>query len=125
MNREKTVKHTRARRLIVVFALGLDLGLSTRAMAGHTRITNPNAVSAEFLGRGLLWSVNFDRVVNDDLVAGAGFGTVSMRNADGSDAGVTTGAAAAALATIRTGSGSDSSRTSAESVRYSAIAIAS
>src|SRR4051812_29094365 len=72
--------------LVVSLALG-----ASPARAEHTRVTNPNAFNVEFLGRGMLYSVNYDRVVNDDLVAGVGFGSTSMRNADGSDPGISTG----------------------------------
>ena len=47
----------------------------TIASAEPTRLTYPNAVSIEGFGRGLLYSVDFDRVVSDDFVMGAGFGT--------------------------------------------------
>lgn len=72
-----------------IFAALLFLA-STQAFAEHTRVTNPNAVTVEFLGRGLMYSVDFDRVVSDDIVAGVGIGSTSMRNQDGTDPGVST-----------------------------------
>ncbi len=48
------------------------------ASAEHTRVTNPNTLGVEGLGRAGLYSVFFDRALNDDLVAGVGFGTVSV-----------------------------------------------
>ena len=46
----------------------------------HTRVTNPSAVSLELLGRGFFYSLNFDRVISDDIAVGAGFGTASTDN---------------------------------------------
>ena len=63
---------------------------SSFARAEATRLTNPNSVNVEFLGRGLMYSVDYDRVVNDDIVAGVGIGSTTMRNQDGSDPGVST-----------------------------------
>lgn len=62
-----------------VLVLGLILSssfLHPEAHAQHTRRTNPNTIAVEGLGRGVLYSVQFDRVVSDDLSAGFGFGTV-------------------------------------------------
>lgn len=58
-----------------------DRGLLT---GEHTRVTNPNALSVEVLGRGGLFSVNFDRVLTDEFSAGIGIGTLSGRSTDGS-----------------------------------------
>ena len=44
-----------------------------------TRMTNPNAVGFEILGRSLLYSVFYDRVLNDNMAAGFGIGTVSTQ----------------------------------------------
>jgi hypothetical protein len=46
----------------------------------NTRVTNPNAISFELGGRGLLYSVDFDRVLNENLAVGIGVGTVSTNN---------------------------------------------
>jgi len=62
---------------VVVFVVEMS------AQAAHTRVTNPNAFSAEFGGRGLLYSVGFDRVLNDNLVAGIAYGSVSLNNSQG------------------------------------------
>ncbi|MCC7440229.1 MAG: hypothetical protein IT285_01265 [Bdellovibrionales bacterium] len=48
------------------------------ASAEHTRVTNPNTLGVEGLGKAALYSVFFDRVLNDDLAAGVGFGTVTL-----------------------------------------------
>lgn len=48
------------------------------AYAEHTRVTNPSAIGLEVLGRGIAYSIFFDRVVSDDLVAGIGYGSASM-----------------------------------------------
>jgi hypothetical protein len=66
------------------------VAVSTSAWAEHTRVTNPNALNVEFLGRGMLYSVNYDRVVNDDIVAGFGFGSTPLSYPDGTGAGVST-----------------------------------
>ena len=71
--------------LIVGAALGAVGVGSQPARAEHTRVTNPNAVSLELLGRGLLYGISFDRVVSDDLVAGASFGRVSLNDLAGND----------------------------------------
>jgi hypothetical protein len=74
----------------LVLALAL-LTLAPRASrAEHVRVTNPNSVNVELLGRGMLYSVSYDRVVTDDLVAGVGFGTTSTRTLSDVDAGVST-----------------------------------
>ncbi|MBK9293946.1 MAG: hypothetical protein IPM57_05800 [Oligoflexia bacterium] len=36
------------------------------------------SINLEIVGRGLLWSVNFDAMVTDNIAVGAGFGTVSI-----------------------------------------------
>lgn len=53
-------------------------GLCASAQAEHTRVTNPSALSLEVGGRGLTGSIQFDRALNDDLVAGIGLGMVSL-----------------------------------------------
>lgn len=50
---------------------------SAHADAPHTRVTYPSAVSVEMLGRAMLYSVNFDQVLNDNIAAGFGLGTAS------------------------------------------------
>ena len=72
---------------ICAFALAV-LPFSVRAE--HVRVTNPNAVSVEALGRGLLYSVDYDRVVSDDIVVGVGIGSTSMRTLGDVDAGIST-----------------------------------
>jgi hypothetical protein len=59
-------------------------------LSDHTRVTYPSAVSVEMLGRGMLYSVNFDQVMNDNIAAGVGFGSVSTNFHDSDvDAGET------------------------------------
>ena len=59
-----------------VGVLGLAvIGFSSQAFAEHTRVTYPNSFNVEVLGKSLAYSVNYDRVMNDDLVAGVGFGS--------------------------------------------------
>jgi hypothetical protein len=66
--------------------LGLCLALITgvfsisypaQALTNNTRASNPSALSLELGGRGLLYSLNFDRVLSDNLAAGFGIGTVT------------------------------------------------
>jgi len=58
-------------------ALAADLIPTTQSKAPHTRVTYPSAVSVEVLGRGLMYSINFDQVLSDELAAGFGYGSVS------------------------------------------------
>lgn len=70
-----------------IFSFGLSLIFFTvvaNAMpyvaapkASNTRLTYPTSVSVELLGRGMLGSLNFDQVINEDLAAGVGISTVS------------------------------------------------
>jgi hypothetical protein len=50
--------------------------VSSVALAENTRVTNPNALSVELLGRGVLYSISYDRVMDDHLAAGFGVGAV-------------------------------------------------
>ena len=57
-----------------ILLLSLIFGfLTLDAQAQHTRMTNPNSLAVEGLGRGILYSIQFDRAVSDDLVAGVGY----------------------------------------------------
>ena len=58
------------------------------ARAEHTRVTNPSAVSLELFGRGMTYSLGYDRVLSDDLAAGLSFGTAGTQDTAGTDAGV-------------------------------------
>ncbi|MCM0607064.1 MAG: hypothetical protein KA715_13325 [Xanthomonadaceae bacterium] len=61
----------------IILILGLVLSSSFfnfEAQAQHTRRTNPNVFAVEGLGRGGLGSLQFDRVVSDDVSAGFGIG---------------------------------------------------
>lgn len=73
------------KRLALVLVV---LAVPCLASAEHTRVTNPNNIGFEILGRGLLYSVQFDRVLNDDMAAGLGFGHVATKTAAGADSGV-------------------------------------
>jgi hypothetical protein len=53
--------------------------------AEDTRVTNPNAVLLEVGGRGILYSVNYDRVVSEDLAFGIGYGSGPVTSANGVD----------------------------------------
>lgn len=69
---------------LVVFVISLssfsaEAAMSKRPIGSDTRVTNPSAVSLEVLGRAMLYSVNFDQAVNDDIVVGGGFGSVSTQ----------------------------------------------
>ena len=54
---------------------------SAEALTNNTRATNPLALSLELGGRGFLYSLNFDRVLNDNLAAGFGIGNVTANSA--------------------------------------------
>ncbi|MDR3606421.1 MAG: hypothetical protein P4M08_03460 [Oligoflexia bacterium] len=59
------------------------------ARADEARSLNPNALSVEVLGRGFLYTVQYDRAMTEDVFAGIGIGTVGIDNLDGSDANST------------------------------------
>jgi hypothetical protein len=73
--------------MVLVAFVGMNV---PEARAEATRVTNPSAINLEVLGRGLLYSISFDRVLNDDLAAGIGFGTTTLNNLDGTSSGVST-----------------------------------
>ncbi len=61
--------------------------ISTSAFAKTTHVDTdvdnvaterPNAISAELLGRGLLYSINYDRSINENIAVGAGFSYWSL-----------------------------------------------
>lgn len=58
--------------LFLMNLLGSLLG--SLCLAEHTRVTNPNCLSVEVFGKAMLYSFQFDRMLNDDLAAGVGFG---------------------------------------------------
>jgi hypothetical protein len=77
-----------------IAALALCFGISlmafaTTASADDARPLNPNSVNVEILGKGFLYTVNYDRALTEDIFAGIGFGTVGLNNPDGSSANVT------------------------------------
>lgn len=57
------------------------------ARAEHTRVTVPDVVGVEVLGRTTLWSLTYDRVLSDELAAGFGFGTSGTKTLGGVDTG--------------------------------------
>ncbi|MBY0470351.1 hypothetical protein K2X30_04220 [bacterium] len=61
------------KKILFVVLAGLVVSLSARAE--NTRVTNPNAMSLEVMGHAGIWSINYDRAVDESLVAGIGFGT--------------------------------------------------
>lgn len=64
---------------VVLWAVATaGLGVLNVARAEHTRVTNPSAFGLELLGRGIGYTIFFDRVLDDDLVAGIGYGTASV-----------------------------------------------
>ncbi len=70
------------------FALGFSALMIAPAFADgeNTRLTNPNAAYIEILGRGIRYSIGYDRALNDYFVAGFGFGSTLLDT----DAGVAT-----------------------------------
>ncbi len=68
-------------RQITVGILGaLGILLSPLVQAGElTRVTNPSVVGVEVLGKGLVYSVFFDRAMGDSTAAGLGFGTAGTQ----------------------------------------------
>jgi len=60
---------------------------SSAMAADSTRTLKPDAASFEAMGRGLLWSVNYDRTLIDSMAVGLGFGTVGTKTATGGDGG--------------------------------------
>ncbi len=68
--------------VLTTVALGTSSAIATATggpLDNHSRVTYPSAVSLEVLGRSMLYSVNFDQVLNDNIAAGVGFGSVSMQ----------------------------------------------
>ncbi len=65
-------------------AAAMLLSLSM-AHAEHTRVTYPSVLGVEVLGRGLVYSVFFDRALDDQLVAGIGFGHVKLTSPSKTD----------------------------------------
>ena len=65
----------------LLFALMVSISvLPQLSDAEHTRVTHPNVIGVEMLGRGLLYSVQFDRMLDDDFAAGISLGTVSAQS---------------------------------------------
>ena len=63
----------------------LASGVSPTAHAENERVTKPTAVSLELFGRGLLYTVEADSMLADNLGAGFGFGTVGLKQHNGPD----------------------------------------
>lgn len=57
----------------------------TAAHAEHTRVTYPNALGVQVLGRGMLLGLQYDRVLNDDLAAGIAYGKVGTEGDQSAD----------------------------------------
>lgn len=73
-------------RVFSLIVLSL-LVFAKAARAEHTRVTYPTSIGFEAFGKGLQYSVQFDRVLSDDLVAGVGYGGTSLNDASGNDTG--------------------------------------
>lgn len=91
--RESTKKSWNNLSVVAGVALvSLAIGSSKQALALegniNTRVTNPSTVSVEVAGRALLYSINFDRVLSENISAGLGLGTVGMTYAGGTSANV-------------------------------------
>jgi len=69
----------RMKKFLSFAVLGSLVLASSSAHAEHTRVTNPNGVGVEILGRNLLYGIFYDHVVSDDIAAGFGFGTVPTK----------------------------------------------
>jgi len=63
----------------------LFLGMSVYAEEESNRTVVPGALSVELFGKGMLYSVQFDQMMNEDLAAGAGFGSVGLKTSTGVD----------------------------------------
>lgn len=70
-----------------VSLVAASLVMASTALAEHTRVTYPGIVSAEAFGKGLTYSVQFDRAVSDDLSAGVGIGSTGLDFVSGGDTG--------------------------------------
>lgn len=55
------------------------------AWAENERVTRPTSLGLELFGRGLLYTVQIDEVLSEELAAGIGFGTVGLQRPDGTD----------------------------------------
>jgi hypothetical protein len=72
-----------------ILSLGLFLSSEQRGLAAtNTRVSSPTAFLVELAGRGLLYSVNIDRVLSDDFSAGFGIGSVTMNDLNGVSANI-------------------------------------
>lgn len=69
---------------IVIFVAGFagapsaSAAVGGRPLGNATRATYPSVVSVELLGRSMLYSVNFDQALNENMSAGVGLGSSSM-----------------------------------------------
>lgn len=64
---------------MVWLCVGIGM-LGESAFADNTRVTYPNAINVEAGGRALIYSITFDRALNENLVAGLGIGNASTAN---------------------------------------------
>lgn len=72
----------------LMVVLAVFIASAQAADAPNTRVTYPTGISAEILGRGPLWSVNFEQVVSEDFAVGFGYGQVGTEQ-NGNDTGRT------------------------------------
>ena len=69
--------------ILGMFAIvGLLAALPSGFASENTRATSPNVIGAELGGRGLFFSGFYDRMLDDDLAAGFGFGATGTQFRD-------------------------------------------
>jgi hypothetical protein len=51
----------------------------------NTRVSSPTAFNVEALGRAFAWSLNVDQALDEDMVAGLGYGQAGMKTPSGAD----------------------------------------
>ncbi len=71
------MKKTSVLRLFLVILAAFTLFSTVAVAREQTRLSNPNVVGGEILGRGLLYGIFYDRAMSDVTAAGFSFGTVS------------------------------------------------
>jgi len=74
--------------LVATVALSIAVLNSVHALAEeHTRVTNPTNLGFEALGRGMVGSVQLDRMFTDDIAGGLGFGMLGLNTVGGASTG--------------------------------------
>jgi hypothetical protein len=72
-------------RSILLLGSALSASFAPLAHAENERATRTNAVSLELFGRGLLYTMQIDSMLSEELGAGVGFGTVGLKRPGGAD----------------------------------------